>query len=99
MSGAWRCVQVRWRARFAVGIRSAEIDRAAGTMRYGVGSGVVWDSAPHAEYDECLAKALAATSLRIHGRVGDAQDLGASRCRSYEHPQSSGFHDQHCQCR
>jgi para-aminobenzoate synthetase / 4-amino-4-deoxychorismate lyase len=45
------------RARFAVAIRTLEIDRRAGTFRYGVGSGVTWDSDAAAEWRECLDKA------------------------------------------
>ncbi len=45
------------RARFNVAIRTAVIDRARGRATYSVGSGVVWDSDPAAEYDECLLKA------------------------------------------
>ncbi len=58
------CGAIGWaaperRATFAVAIRTAIIDCAAGTLEYGVGSGVVWDSKPDAEYQECLAKARA----------------------------------------
>ncbi len=45
------------RARFNVSIRTAVIDRDRRTATYGVGSGVVWDSDPAGEYDECLLKA------------------------------------------
>ncbi|MGE0639597.1 MAG: aminodeoxychorismate synthase component I [Thermoanaerobaculia bacterium] len=45
------------RARFSVAIRTAAVDRKSGALRYGVGSGIVWDSDPVAEYDECLVKA------------------------------------------
>ena len=45
------------RARFSVAIRTALIDKAAGHVEYGVGSGVVWDSEASAEYRECLLKA------------------------------------------
>ncbi|HML97018.1 MAG TPA: aminodeoxychorismate synthase component I [Tepidiformaceae bacterium] len=45
------------RARFNVAIRTATVDRAAGTATYHVGSGIVWDSRPGREYAECLAKA------------------------------------------
>jgi para-aminobenzoate synthetase / 4-amino-4-deoxychorismate lyase len=45
------------RARFAVAIRTLELDPRAGTFRYGVGSGVTWDSDPAAEWRECLDKA------------------------------------------
>ncbi|MEO8196881.1 MAG: aminodeoxychorismate synthase component I [Thermoanaerobaculia bacterium] len=58
------CGAIGWvaperRATFAVAIRTAVVDRAAGALKYGVGSGVVWDSEPAAEYQECLAKARA----------------------------------------
>ncbi len=45
------------RARFSVAIRTAVVDRAAGTVEYGVGSGVVWDSGADDEYRECVLKA------------------------------------------
>ncbi len=45
------------KARFNVAIRTATVDREAGTATYGVGSGIVWDSRPGREYAECLAKA------------------------------------------
>ncbi len=44
-------------ARFNVAIRTAVVDRASGTLSFGIGSGIVWDSQVDAEYDECLAKA------------------------------------------
>jgi len=40
-----------------VAIRTAVIDEAAGALEYGVGSGIVWDSNPEHEYEECLLKA------------------------------------------
>ncbi|NNE69567.1 MAG: aminodeoxychorismate synthase component I [Rhodothermales bacterium] len=43
--------------RFSVGIRTAVVDASSGSARYGVGSGVVWDSDADEEYDECLLKA------------------------------------------
>jgi para-aminobenzoate synthetase/4-amino-4-deoxychorismate lyase len=43
--------------RFAVAIRTLVVDRPSGVARYDVGSGVVWDSDPAAEYRECLHKA------------------------------------------
>jgi para-aminobenzoate synthetase/4-amino-4-deoxychorismate lyase len=45
------------RALFNVAIRTVEVDRRIGTARYGVGSGVTWQSDEEAEYRECLAKA------------------------------------------
>ncbi|WP_043776214.1 aminodeoxychorismate synthase component I [Desulfomicrobium escambiense] len=45
------------RARFNVAIRTVLVDRKAGTAEYGVGGGIVWDSAPRDEYRETLLKA------------------------------------------
>lgn len=45
-------------AQFNVAIRTLVLDHARGTAEYGVGSGVVWDSDPEREYQECLSKAL-----------------------------------------
>lgn len=44
-------------ARFNVAIRTAVVDRQAGTAVYGIGGGIVWDSDADAEYQECLNKA------------------------------------------
>lgn len=44
-------------ARFNVAIRTAVVDKSDGSVEYGVGGGIVWDSQPHGEYQECLAKA------------------------------------------
>ena len=49
------------RAVFSVAIRTAVL--AHGVGRYGVGSGVVWDSEAGAEYDECLLKARVLADL------------------------------------
>ncbi|MCU0303470.1 MAG: aminodeoxychorismate synthase component I [Thermoanaerobaculales bacterium] len=49
------------RARLAVAIRTAVVDRAAGTVEYGVGSGIVWDSVAADEHRECLLKGEVAT--------------------------------------
>ncbi len=49
------------RAVFNVAIRTAEI--LPGEARLGVGSGVVWDSIPEEEYEECLLKAGFLTGL------------------------------------
>ncbi|MBI5835334.1 MAG: chorismate-binding protein, partial [Armatimonadetes bacterium] len=49
------------RAQFNVAIRTAVIDRAQSTLRYDVGSGVVWDSTLDGEWDECLVKARTLT--------------------------------------
>ena len=49
------------RAQFNVAIRTAVVSRSRGTVEYGVGSGIVWDSRSHTEYDECLLKARIVT--------------------------------------
>jgi para-aminobenzoate synthetase/4-amino-4-deoxychorismate lyase len=43
-------------AQFNVAIRTAVVDMEAGRVEFGVGSGIVWDSDPDQEYDECLLK-------------------------------------------
>ena len=43
-------------AQFNVAIRTAVIDERDGSLEFGVGSGVVWDSDPEREYEECLLK-------------------------------------------
>ena len=45
------------RAQFNVAIRTVLVDKARHEAEYGVGGGVVWDSTPRGEYDECLLKA------------------------------------------
>jgi para-aminobenzoate synthetase/4-amino-4-deoxychorismate lyase len=55
--GAIGRVEPGGRARFAVAIRTLEVDREVATFRYGVGSGVTWDSDSEEEWRECLAKA------------------------------------------
>ena len=44
------------RAQFNVAIRTAVVDKRAGSAFYGVGSGIVADSEPGDEYTECLTK-------------------------------------------
>lgn len=46
------------RAQLNVAIRTATVDRQTSTVTYGTGGGIVWDSDPDAEYQECRAKAL-----------------------------------------
>jgi para-aminobenzoate synthetase / 4-amino-4-deoxychorismate lyase len=52
------------RVRFNVAIRTAVVDKADGSVEYGVGGGIVWDSGPKSEYEECLAKARVLTHRR-----------------------------------
>ncbi|MCH8204802.1 MAG: aminodeoxychorismate synthase component I [Candidatus Hydrogenedentes bacterium] len=56
------CGSVGWmaperQAQFNVAIRTMCIDTHAREATYSVGSGITWDSAARAEYDECLLKA------------------------------------------
>ena len=44
------------RAQFNVAIRTVLIDKIRNSAEYGVGGGIVWDSQPHEEYNECLTK-------------------------------------------
>jgi para-aminobenzoate synthetase/4-amino-4-deoxychorismate lyase len=52
------------RAQFNVAIRTVLIDKARREAEYGVGGGVVWDSTPQGEYDECLLKAKILTTTQ-----------------------------------
>ncbi len=56
-TGAIGVIEPGRRSRFSVAIRTAVVDREAGCVEYGVGSGVVWDSEAGDEYRECLLKA------------------------------------------
>ncbi|MCP5419816.1 MAG: aminodeoxychorismate synthase component I [Gammaproteobacteria bacterium] len=44
-------------AQFNVAIRTVWIDKSKRQAEYGVGGGIVWDSAAHSEFQECYAKA------------------------------------------
>lgn len=55
-TGAMGCLGANGDFRFNVAIRTLTIG-AGGSARLGVGSGIVWDSEPAAEYAECLLKA------------------------------------------
>jgi para-aminobenzoate synthetase/4-amino-4-deoxychorismate lyase len=48
-------------ATFSVAIRTLTIDHGTGRAEYGAGSGITWDSAGAAEYDELRAKAAILT--------------------------------------
>jgi para-aminobenzoate synthetase/4-amino-4-deoxychorismate lyase len=54
--GALGLIRPGGHATFSVGIRTVVIDRRQGLAECGVGSGIVFDSAPAAEYAEWLAK-------------------------------------------
>ena len=50
------------KAQFNVAIRTAIIDQEKKLAEYGVGGGIVWDSTPEDEYEECLVKARILTT-------------------------------------
>ncbi len=52
------------RAQFNVAIRTVLINKSKGIAEYGVGGGIVWDSTPEGEYEECLTKARVLTAER-----------------------------------
>lgn len=56
-TGAIGYVAPDGRAHFNVAIRTVVVDRERRRAEFGVGSGIVWDSVDHDEYDECLLKA------------------------------------------
>ncbi len=51
------------RSLFNVAIRTALIDKRTGKAELGIGSGIVYDSEPEKEYDECLLKGSFMTGL------------------------------------
>ncbi len=67
-------------SRFNVAIRTALL-RADGSGRYGIGAGLVADSDPDREYDECLLKARVLTDLAAD--YGLIETLRWSRETSY----------------
>jgi para-aminobenzoate synthetase/4-amino-4-deoxychorismate lyase len=50
------------KAWFNVAIRTVMVDKRAGCAEYGVGGGIVWDSAAGDEYQECMNKARVLTA-------------------------------------
>jgi len=49
---------------FNVAIRTAHLDRRTGTLTYGTGGGVTWDSTAADEYEESLLKTRVLTAVR-----------------------------------
>ena len=77
----------RDRAIFNVAIRTAEV--LPGEARLGVGSGLVWDSVPEEEYEECLLKAGFLTGLNASSPLCDASVASSSPVLLRE-PESTG---------
>jgi para-aminobenzoate synthetase/4-amino-4-deoxychorismate lyase len=61
-TGAMGFILPGGRVQFNVAIRTLLVDKRSGGGEYGVGSGVVWRSAPGAEYEECLTKSAVLTT-------------------------------------
>ena len=57
-TGCIGCVGPNRQARFNVAIRTVHVDRQRNVATYGTGSGIVWDSLPDKEFDECGTKSL-----------------------------------------
>jgi len=70
-------------ARFNVAIRTAVVDRLRGTLSFGIGSGIVWDSEAGAEYAECLLEGSVLGRSRLFSncsrRCGGGRDCHAGR--------------------
>jgi len=60
--GAIGCLAPRGEAVFSVAIRTLLLEKAAGAVTMGVGSGITYDSQPAAEYAESLGKAAFLTA-------------------------------------
>ena len=56
-TGAIGMIAPNNQAQFNVAIRTVLIDKQAQRAEYGVGGGIVWDSASQSEYEECQIKA------------------------------------------
>jgi len=63
-TGALGFIAPERRAQFNVAIRTVLVDKRIQEAEYGVGGGVVWDSTPEGEYEECLTKARVLTGVR-----------------------------------
>jgi para-aminobenzoate synthetase/4-amino-4-deoxychorismate lyase len=66
-----RGVQAPPSARFAVGIRTAVVDRVCQAASYGSGGGITWDSTAAREWEEVLLKARA---LEVPGSLSSEVD-------------------------
>lgn len=55
-------------AKFSVAIRTALVDKKTNDAVYGVGGGIVWDSEPAEEYNECLSKARILSAPDVNSR-------------------------------
>jgi len=53
------------RMQFNVAIRTLLVDKNSCEAEYGVGGGIVWDSSPASEYDECAVKSKVVCDVHI----------------------------------
>jgi para-aminobenzoate synthetase/4-amino-4-deoxychorismate lyase len=67
---------------FNVAIRTVVLDGADGTM--GVGSGIVWDSDPAAEYEECALKGEFLTADAVSSHEGGGGDFTLIETMRYD---------------
>lgn len=73
-TGAIGVIEPGGQARFHVAIRTAVVERPRdhnqpGTVEYGVGGGILWDSDPASEYREALTKAAILTRKHVDFRL------------------------------
>jgi len=66
------------RAQFNVAIRTPVVDLVDGRAEYGVGGGIVWDSDPAEEYEECRIKARVLAGA-TNTRAESSDESGAVR--------------------
>jgi para-aminobenzoate synthetase/4-amino-4-deoxychorismate lyase len=66
-------------ARFSVAIRTLTIDRRTARASYGVGGGIVWDSDPLMEWQECQHKARVLTFRRPDFRLFETMRYDPAR--------------------
>jgi para-aminobenzoate synthetase/4-amino-4-deoxychorismate lyase len=70
-------------AQFNVAIRTALVDKLKKQIEYGIGSGVVWDSQPELEYQECIAKAKVIEKPRMFPKFALLESLRWSPTEAY----------------
>lgn len=68
-------------ATFNVAIRTLVVDRDLGSVGYGVGGGVVWDSTPAEEYDEAISKARLLDATRSEAVLVETMAFDGHRVR------------------
>ena len=89
-TGAIGYVSPHGHSHFSVAIRTVVIDRRTQSAELGIGSGIVWDSVDHDEYDECLLKAQVVTG-QTPNRRSAAGGWSRPRAASYAVPDPPRF--------